>query len=451
MKRDAVIIGGGVAGLATGALLAKQGRRVTVLERGNQPGGRAYAYEEKGFTLNYGPHAMYRPETGVLGEVLRRLGRPPLPCGYPDPLRSYWSMGERFGVVGGKPHQLMKATLLPMASRLRLGPLFLALRSAKTEKLGEMTFRAWVEARTSDPVLRAFLLGMATINTYTRPAGDLSAAYVLRHFQENLFAKDSAGYMHGGWGRMLGVFIDELRAGGGELITGARVERLETDGGGRIVAAVTQDGRYEADAFVCTLAPQDAPSIAAAGSALADELGRWSGLGDVRACCIDLGFSRPVRSDDVALVFDIDRDLYYSMHTDVAPDLAPPGGQLLHAMAYLSDEEAADERLLAGRKDELLSGLDRFYPGWRDAVAVERTLPNVRVASRRQTVAQQGAARVPLRSAAAPNLYFANDARDVQNALAGISLAAALEVADVLAREGAAAGEDARGTLGVRV
>ena len=39
MKTDAIVIGGGVAGLATGALLAKQGKRVTVLEKGNQPGG----------------------------------------------------------------------------------------------------------------------------------------------------------------------------------------------------------------------------------------------------------------------------------------------------------------------------------------------------------------------------------------------------------------------------
>ena len=70
MKSDVVIIGGGLAGLSTGALLAKQGKRVTVIEKGNQPGGRAYAYEEKGFTFNYGPHAMYLPESGELAKVM---------------------------------------------------------------------------------------------------------------------------------------------------------------------------------------------------------------------------------------------------------------------------------------------------------------------------------------------------------------------------------------------
>ena len=68
-----------------------------MLEKGNQPGGRAYTYEEKGFTLNYGPHAMYRPDTGVLGE---RHGAgsaaPSRSATTPTPITSYWADGDRF-------------------------------------------------------------------------------------------------------------------------------------------------------------------------------------------------------------------------------------------------------------------------------------------------------------------------------------------------------------------
>ena len=56
MKRDVIVIGGGVAGLAAGALLAKGGVRVAVLEKGNETGGRANCHEDQGFTLNYGAH-----------------------------------------------------------------------------------------------------------------------------------------------------------------------------------------------------------------------------------------------------------------------------------------------------------------------------------------------------------------------------------------------------------
>ena len=99
MKSDVVIIGAGMAGLATGALLAKQGKRVTVLEKGNVVGGRAYCYEEKGFTLNYGPHAVYRPYTGYLNDVMTRLGREVPKCDFPSTSRSFWA--DSHGVVYG--------------------------------------------------------------------------------------------------------------------------------------------------------------------------------------------------------------------------------------------------------------------------------------------------------------------------------------------------------------
>ena len=41
---DAVVIGAGLGGLATAALLAKAGRAVLVVERGDAPGGYAHSF-----------------------------------------------------------------------------------------------------------------------------------------------------------------------------------------------------------------------------------------------------------------------------------------------------------------------------------------------------------------------------------------------------------------------
>ncbi|HEY8172031.1 MAG TPA: NAD(P)/FAD-dependent oxidoreductase [Dehalococcoidia bacterium] len=431
MKSDVVIIGGGIAGLATGALLAKSGRKATVLEKGNQPGGRAYAYVDKGFTLNYGPHAMFRPHTGILSEILTRLGRPSIAAPYPDPTRSYWKLGDRFAPIGSKPHQVLTTSLFSLSSKVAFGRVMLKVRSANLDRLGDLTWGAWVDRETRDPSVRAFLGALATVNTYCRPSGELAATYVIGHVQRNAFAKDYVGYMSGGWKTMYDAFIDELRAGGGDVVTGARVERLEMEGD-RVVAAIAGGVRHEASSFVCALPPQDAPEIATAGTPLASELSRWSNMQDVRATCIDLGFSRRIRTD-LTFVYEVERDLYYSLHSEVTPDLAPEGAQLLHAMAYLSAEESADDRLAEARRQELLGGLDRHFSGWRDAVAVERTLPNVRVASARRTPDQFGANAVPLRSSSASNLYFAGDARDLPHAVGLGSLSSALEVADAIA------------------
>lgn len=50
-----IVIGGGIAGLATAALLAREGHRVRLLERNEQLGGRAGSVEVDGFRFDTGP------------------------------------------------------------------------------------------------------------------------------------------------------------------------------------------------------------------------------------------------------------------------------------------------------------------------------------------------------------------------------------------------------------
>lgn len=61
-KQSVLIVGGGIAGLATAALLGKQGFKVTLIEKNNQFGGRASVLKTKGFTFDMGPSWYMMPE-----------------------------------------------------------------------------------------------------------------------------------------------------------------------------------------------------------------------------------------------------------------------------------------------------------------------------------------------------------------------------------------------------
>jgi phytoene desaturase len=61
-QKRVVIIGAGLGGLATAALLAKDGHDVRVLEKNERPGGRANFFEEKGFGFDMGPSWYMMPE-----------------------------------------------------------------------------------------------------------------------------------------------------------------------------------------------------------------------------------------------------------------------------------------------------------------------------------------------------------------------------------------------------
>jgi phytoene desaturase len=57
-----IVIGSGFAGLSSACFLAKAGYAVTVLEKNEQPGGRAQQLKEQGFTFDMGPSWYWMPE-----------------------------------------------------------------------------------------------------------------------------------------------------------------------------------------------------------------------------------------------------------------------------------------------------------------------------------------------------------------------------------------------------
>ena len=56
-----VVVGAGLAGLATALHLRGTGREVTVVERGAGPGGRAGVVTRSGYTLDTGPSVFTGP------------------------------------------------------------------------------------------------------------------------------------------------------------------------------------------------------------------------------------------------------------------------------------------------------------------------------------------------------------------------------------------------------
>ncbi len=60
-QRHAVVIGAGFGGLAAAVRLGARGYRVTVVEKRDAPGGRAYVYKQDGFTFDGGPTVITAP------------------------------------------------------------------------------------------------------------------------------------------------------------------------------------------------------------------------------------------------------------------------------------------------------------------------------------------------------------------------------------------------------
>ena len=56
-----VVIGAGFGGLAAAIRLRAQGHDVSLVEKRDKPGGRAYVFEQDGFTFDAGPTIITAP------------------------------------------------------------------------------------------------------------------------------------------------------------------------------------------------------------------------------------------------------------------------------------------------------------------------------------------------------------------------------------------------------
>lgn len=426
----AVVVGGGIAGLAAATFLARAGRAVTLYERSRDLGGRARTVERDGYTLNMGPHALYRRAAGA--PILRELGvrwraGQPQQSGYgvaqgqlsplPTGLRSF--VASPLLSRGAKAEFL---TLLPRLSRL------------DTASLDGMTLRRWLDRAIRHESLRELLAMLVRTTTYTADSEALSAGAALAQMRLGLLG--NVDYIDGGWR----VLIEGLRAAataaGVTIIADSPVSAVVREiGSGAARGVQLADSQFH-KAEVVILAVDPATAARLVEDAAGTPLGDWAARAiPVEMACLDLGLSA-LPNPSGLLAFGVDCPLYLSVHSAVAR-LAPEGGAVVHVGKYLCGDRPSDPEQ---DRRELEWLLDQLQPGWRDKVTARLFLPRMTVMNALVTAADGGLSGRPGPAVpGVPGLYVAGDwvgptGMLVDAALASAKAAAALAVATEPAR-----------------
>lgn len=426
---DVVVVGGGLAGLAAAAFLARAGRSVTLFERSRRLGGRAATQTEGGFNFNLGPHALYRAGAGL--PILRELGVP-FGGGTPD-LRGYALREGRLRRFPGTPRALLTSDLLGPRAKIEAARLLGALSLGRIDPapLQGLTVRQWLARDVRDAAVRRLFATLIRVSTYADEPDRQSAGAALA--QLRLALRGNVLYLDGGWRTLADGLRRAAEAAGARIVTDTRVAAVVRDTAVRGVRLADGTSRA-AGAVIVAADPESARAIVAGG----DEtpLRAWAAeVTPVQAACLDVGLRRLPRPAG-RLVLGLDCPLYCSVHSAVAR-LAPEGGATIHLAKYLRSgvrtDPHADERELEGV-------LDLAQPGWRDALVTRRFLPRLTVTHALATAAGGGLAGRP--GPAVPGvrgLYVAGDWVGPEGMLADAALTSAKRAAErILAANSAA-------------
>lgn len=308
---DAVVVGGGFAGLAAAVALAERGLRVTVLERKPALGGRACSFldEESGEAVDNGQHVMM----GCYAETLKFLDR----IGTRGHLASFDDLAIEMRTVEGTrgilrtarlpgPFHMsaavMRYRLLDRSERMRLvwgGMRMLALRSVDHAGLERISVVALMDKLKQGERARTcfwYPLAIATLNEDPRLASAALLAEVLRRAFFSRRRDSAFVYARVGLSDLYcGAAADFIGRHGGRVETRAAVEALELGESGPIAAVRIRDGRrIAARNFVVAVPAPQLLRLLPEGAAASPFFGRIAALGASPIICVHAWFDREV-------------------------------------------------------------------------------------------------------------------------------------------------------------
>lgn len=335
MEKSFVIVGAGLAGLTAAIALASEGRRVTVYEKSSRFGGRAGTLQQKGFALNFGPHALY---CGAAAESTFRQ----------------WGIhfsGNRLG-LSDSSYFVSAGEKLPFLGTLAGSGIPKLLAAVNADRI-EGSVKDWLAVESLPPDVQTLICALVRLTTFCTEPEQISARAAIRQLQ--LAFANGVLYLDHGWGTLANGLVERGRALGIDFQTNAPVVQIEPE-----------------QRLVCL---QNGTMVRASGIVVATG---WNGLARLlrqqvprpvryQLAVLDLGLRRIPDSAKFAL--GLDAPFYLSIHSLWA-SLAPAGGALVHVGKFLGPGEC-------GRQIELEAFADLLIPGWRQEVDLVRFLPGM--------------------------------------------------------------------------
>jgi|GEM_PF-5354379 len=268
---DVAVIGAGVGGLATAALLARKGKRVIVCEALDACGGRARNQNVAGYTLPNGAIS-YAP-TGALAKVCEEVGAQfsiqELEKNYfwlrggegfvPIPRRG--TILKAFEILSQVKHKdsvKVSAGIAAQMSMEKIGAAF-KKRRPLSEKDEQLSFRDWLLRYTEDPDLLALFHSITStisqVNDYEYPARHWFA-HTSEAVADGRF--NAHALVEGGFQGLCEALADVVTIHGGAVQLSTPVSRVEVRDGratGLWVRAPDGESLITADVVVSNAGP----------------------------------------------------------------------------------------------------------------------------------------------------------------------------------------------------
>jgi phytoene dehydrogenase-like protein len=423
---DVIVIGGGLAGLTTAALLARAGKSVTLFEQSSSEiGGRARTSIYDGFYFNQGPHALFPAAAGAA--VLQELGIAYTGGILPPTGGLSIRHEEKYRLLVNSSSASIPPTESQNISGEAFDQFFDLVNKIDFTELENVSVQEWIDRNIHDADAIAMMKALVSLTTYANDPDIQSAGSALHLI--HLYKLGGVMYLDGGWQTLVDGLLTVATNAKARIVRGKKATNVQRSSNSGWLVTLSDHTQISAKILVIAAGPREAHALFHDGERPEVLSKVVKEAKPVRMVCLDVALSS-LPQKDVLFALGIDSPLYFSVHS-AAARLAPENGALIHVSKYLG---ASIQSKPKEDGQELEEFLDLLQPGWRNVVVKKRPLPNMVVSNALVTAANGG-----LSGRADPkiedNLYIVGDWVGSEGLLSSASFASAKRAAQLINNE----------------
>ncbi len=371
---DVIVCGGGVGGLGAAGLLAKAGKKVLLLERKKNVGGRAATFKDKdGVTHSMGQHAML--ENIKYDNLLRILGV--------EVKKEYFS-DWKLSMDGELQHIIDIMPQIPeRGGEHALKMMEIVTGEVDLDELDDISCREWIDKNMPENNFLNQMMHMGTAIASTIPTLEEAAASMLYETTQLMFQSMLMWLAANGMQEVLDDMADAIRKNGGTVMTSTTVQSINFENNkitGVLASGTVHEElvegefhefeEYKAPVVVCNIPVWDVLNNVIPEEKLPEDFVKKAH--NITCRTANLGITaltpKPVYEGSQFLMYlfpscGLPGSIF--VPTNTCPNLAPKGKHLFESSIICNYEELRNDQK---KKHEMLQGmkedLRKLFPGW---------------------------------------------------------------------------------------
>ena len=380
MTNKVIVIGAGISGLSTAALMAKEGISVQVYEKSSRVGGRTTSMKFKNHILDNGFHIMPFYKTSAVYQILKKIGIVSrLDLALVDSIEFFKE--EKFFKYPRGISDILKLSIIPIKSRIKLLQILFPMAFSSMKKAEKYDNRKLTEiTKKLDHSTKSFFDAVCMLAFADIPERVSLGEFIRTMIRANPFKGGTSEFAYpdmGGYDRISEVMANYVEEQDSKVNLGHSIKKVIVQNK-KVTGIELSDGKtVETDCVIISYPAYHAINQLFEPGIFDDDFIKKTNRLNKTTSVVEVHFALSKALDDRQVVFPVG-DNYVSKGiffiSNITPSVSPEGEHLIIVGTPVKPEETEDPQRIKDIVSKMKQELSEIYPDFDEALLWDRPM-----------------------------------------------------------------------------